>query len=150
MVKVEVRDGLDEHGNEEEDDAPAADTLDDVITVEIKVRDVNETPVAPKVTVTSPAVAADATEATLVVTWNKPDNTGPRHRWLRGGVQWRRNYFHQPVSPAHFLSLTDDEVSYTIDRPHAEQFLSSSGAREERRRLGHVVHSGKPVDQRGG
>ena len=56
-LKVEVRDGLDEHGNEEEDDAPAEDTLDDVITVEIKVRDVNETPVAPKVTVTSPAVA---------------------------------------------------------------------------------------------
>ena len=76
-MKVEVRDGLDEHGNKEADDAPAADTLDDVITVEINVRDVDETPAAPKVTVTSPAVAADATEATLVVTWNMPENTGP-------------------------------------------------------------------------
>ena len=85
-VKVEVRDGLDEHGNEEADDAEPADTLDDVITVKIVVRDVNETPAASKVTVTSPEVASGATEATLIVTWNKPDNTGPRHRWLRGGV----------------------------------------------------------------
>ena len=77
QVNVEVRDGLDEHGNKEADDADPTVTLDDEITVRIVVRDVNEVPEAPKVTVTSPAVADGATAATLVVTWNKPENTGP-------------------------------------------------------------------------
>ena len=79
MVKVQVRDGLDEHGNAEPDDAAAADTLDDEIKVRIVVRDVVETPKAPTVTVTSPAVAAGAgsTDATLVVIWDMPENTGP-------------------------------------------------------------------------
>ena len=76
-VKVQVRDGKDEHGNKEADDAPEVDTLDDEITVQINVRDVNEVPAAPKVTVTSPMVADGATAASLVVTWNRPDNTGP-------------------------------------------------------------------------
>ena len=79
MVKVEVRDGLDEHGNKEPEDAAAADTLDDEITVRIIVRDVVETPKAPTVTVTSPEVAdgAGSTDATLEVTWDMPENTGP-------------------------------------------------------------------------
>ena len=79
MAKVEVRDGLDEHGNKEDEEAPEEDTLDDEITVRIVVRDVNETPEAPTVTVTSPVVAADAgnTGATLTVTWDMPENTGP-------------------------------------------------------------------------
>ena len=72
-VKVEVRDGLDEHGNEEESETEA----DDIITVRILVRDVLEAPEAPTVTVTSPEVATGATEATLVVTWDMPGNTGP-------------------------------------------------------------------------
>ena len=58
-MKVEVRDGKDEHGNKEADDADPAVTLDDEITVEINVRDVDETPAAPKVTVTSPEVASE-------------------------------------------------------------------------------------------
>ena len=113
-VKVEVRDGKDEHGNKEEEDAPADDTLDDVITVQINVRDVNETPVAPKVTVTSPAVAADATVATLVVTWNKPENTGPPIDGYvvecSGAGITSSNPCPQPQNP----SLDDTEVSYNI------------------------------------
>ena len=81
LVKVEVRDGLDEHGNKEEgepaDDTAAERRIDDRITVKIVVRDVDETPDAPKVTVTSPAVAQGTTAASLKVTWNKPANTGP-------------------------------------------------------------------------
>ena len=79
MVKVEVRDSLDEHGNKEADDAAPADTLDDEITVRIIVRDVVETPKAPTLTVTSPEVVENAgsTGATLVVTWDMPENTGP-------------------------------------------------------------------------
>ena len=50
MVKVEVRDGLDVHGNEEESETEA----DDFITVRILVRDMPEAPEAPTVTVTSP------------------------------------------------------------------------------------------------
>ena len=88
--------------------------LDDVITVQINVRDVNETPVAPKVTVTSPLVASGATEATLVVTWNKPDNTGPAIDGYvvecSGPGITSTNPCPQPQDP----NLTDDEVSYTI------------------------------------
>ena len=68
-VKVEVWDGRDEHRNEEE-----TATVDDTITVNIMVSDVVERPAAPTVTVTSPA---DASNTTLVVTWDAPDNTGP-------------------------------------------------------------------------
>ena len=68
-------------------------SLDDEITVKINVRDVVETPAAPKVTVTSPAVAADATAATLKVTWNKPDEHGARHHRYVSGVQRRWNHF---------------------------------------------------------
>ena len=66
-VTVEVSDGLNEDRNKEE-----TANADDTITVMITVRDLDEPPVAPAVTVTSPT---DGT--TLVVTWNVPDNTGP-------------------------------------------------------------------------
>ena len=66
-VKVQVWDGLDTHRNEE-----ATVTVDDTITVSIKVSDVAEKPAAPLVTVTSPATGTD-----LTVTWTAPDNTGP-------------------------------------------------------------------------
>ena len=119
-VKMQVRDGLDEHGNEEEDDAPAADTLDDVITVKIVVRDVNETPAAPKVTVTSPAVASDATEATLIVTWNKPETTGPAIvEYIvecSGAGITSTNPCPQPQS----RSLTADDGVAHDNRSHAE------------------------------
>ena len=72
-VKVEVWDGLDEDRNKEE--APV--TVDDTITVNITVSDVAEKPAAPAVTVTSLVVADGATEATLTVTWDRPENTGP-------------------------------------------------------------------------
>ena len=115
MVKVEVRDGLDEHGNEEADDADPAVTLDDEITVQINVRDVVETPAAPKVTVTSPAVAEGTTAATLVVTWNKPANTGPP---ITGyvvectgpGITTAKTCPQPTIS-----DLNDEKLEYTID-----------------------------------
>ena len=116
-VKVQVRDGKDEHGNKEEEDAPDDDTLDDEITVQIIVRDVNETPVAPKVTVTSPLVASGATEATLVVTWNKPDNTGPAIDGYvvecSGAGITSSNPCPQPTA-SDLSDLTAEEQSYNI------------------------------------
>ena len=114
LVKVEVRDGLDEHGNKEAADAPAEDTLDDVITVRITVENLDEAPAAPTVTVTSPLVAAGATEATLMVTWNMPENTGPPITGYvvecTGAGITADNPCPQPDNP----SLTAEEVSYTI------------------------------------
>ena len=113
-VMVEVRDGFDEHGNKEADDAPAADTLDDAITVEIRVRDVNEPPTAPTLTVTSPAVAEGSNTATLMVTWDRPetpglDITGYVVECTGAGIT-SSNPCPQPVSP----SLTDQVISYEI------------------------------------
>ena len=83
-VVVQVWDGLDEHRNEpdtstldDNDDTNDDDIIDDRITVTIKVSDVAEKPLAPTVTVTSPVVATGATEATLTVTWDRPENPGP-------------------------------------------------------------------------
>ena len=83
-VMVQVWDGRDEHRNEEDtavldDTDPANDAtiIDDEITVTITVSDVAERPAAPTVTVTSPEVVTGATEATLTVTWDRPENMGP-------------------------------------------------------------------------
>ena len=69
-VTVEVRDGLDVNRAEVEEEDPA----DDSITVKIGVRDRNEPPSAPTVTVTSPAISGGI--ATLDVIW-EAENTGP-------------------------------------------------------------------------
>ena len=69
-VTVEVRDGLDVNRAEVEEEDPA----DDSITVKIGVRDSNEPPSAPTVTVTSPAISDGI--ATLDVIW-EAENTGP-------------------------------------------------------------------------
>ena len=66
-VMVEVRDGLDDDRVKTEDESH-----DDRITVRINVRDVDEPPAAPTVTVTSPTL-----NTTLIVTWDVPENTGP-------------------------------------------------------------------------
>ena len=75
-VRVEVGDGLGEHGNKEEgdptNDAAAEERVDDRITVKITVRDRPEPPARPEVTVTS---LTDGT--TLDVVWVAPENTGP-------------------------------------------------------------------------
>ena len=83
-VKVQVWDGLDGDRNEQDlsslDDAVDTnddDIIDDTITVNIMVSDVAEKPAAPTVTVTSPEVSDVATEATLTVTWDRPENMGP-------------------------------------------------------------------------
>ena len=65
-MKVEVRDERDEHGNVAEGEA-----ADDSITVDIEVRDRDETPAMPTVMVTSPEAAT-----TLAVFWHA-ENTGP-------------------------------------------------------------------------
>ena len=67
MVIVEVRDGLDDNRVKVEEETP-----DDRITVMINVRDMDEPPAAPTVTVTSPD-----DETTLVVIWDIPGITGP-------------------------------------------------------------------------
>ena len=65
-VEVEVRDERDEHGNVAEDE-----DADDSITVNIEVRDRDETPAMPTVMVTSPSKATS-----LEVFWHA-ENTGP-------------------------------------------------------------------------
>ena len=67
QVIVEVKDSLDDNRVEVKDEDP-----DDRITVTINVRDVDEPPTKPTVTVTSPD-----DETTLVVIWDVPENTGP-------------------------------------------------------------------------
>ena len=76
-VVVQVWDGRDEHRNEQDTDTITDAIIDDEITVTITVSDVAEKPAAPTVTVTSLVVAADATEATLEVRWDRPENMGP-------------------------------------------------------------------------
>ena len=76
-VVVQVWDGRDEHRNEEDTSTITNDIIDDTITVTITVSDVVEKPAAPTVTVTSPVVVDGATDATLTVTWDRPENTGP-------------------------------------------------------------------------
>ena len=65
-VTVEVRDGLDDHRAKVEET-----TADDSITVKIGVRDRDEPPSTPTVTVTSPTGGT-----TLIVIW-EAENTGP-------------------------------------------------------------------------
>ena len=76
-VKVEVRDGLDEDRVEEEEANP-----DDMITLKIGLRDRDEPPAVPTVTVTSPAG-----NTTLVVIWHA-ENTGPAP--ITYDVQYRK------------------------------------------------------------
>ena len=120
-VEVQVWDGLDEDRNEQDtsslDDAnDANDTaiIDDEITVTITVSDVAEKPAAPTVTVTSPTVEDGATEATLTVTWDRPENMGPAITGYvvecTGEGITTDNPCPQPVSP----SLTNAVVTHTI------------------------------------
>ena len=68
-VQVQVWDGFNTHKVEEDSETPV---VDDTITVTINVRDKDETPEVPTVTVTSPT-----DNTTLAVVWDVPDNTGP-------------------------------------------------------------------------
>ena len=67
-VRVEVRDGYNTHKIKEENETAA----DDSATVTITVRDRDEKPSVPTLTVTSPSV-----NTTLAVVWDAPANTGP-------------------------------------------------------------------------
>ena len=68
-VAVHVWDGMNTHKVEEDSENP---TVDDAILVNIKVRDKEELPAVPTVTVTSPS-----NNTTLDVVWDAPANTGP-------------------------------------------------------------------------
>ncbi len=81
-VKVEVRDGLDDDRVEVEEETP-----DDSIMVKIGVRDRDEPPAVPTVTVTSPARDAANNITTLEVFWDAR-NTGPDI--TRYDVQYRK------------------------------------------------------------
>ena len=80
MVQVQVWDGFNTHKVEEDSENP---TVDDTITVTINVRDKNETPEVPTVTVTSPSG-----NTTLLVVWDVPTNTGPTP--ITYDVQYRK------------------------------------------------------------
>ena len=120
-VEVQVWDGLDEDRNEQDtsslddaDDTNDTAIIDDEITVTITVSDVAEKPAAPTVTVTSPTVEDGATEATLTVTWDRPENMGPAITGYvvecTGEGITTDNPCPQPVSP----SLTEAVVTHTI------------------------------------
>ena len=81
-VKVDVRDGLNDDRVEVEEDSP-----DDSITVKIGVRDRDEPPAVPTVTVTSPARDTTNNITTLEVFWDAR-NTGPDI--TRYDVQYRK------------------------------------------------------------
>ena len=81
-VKVEVRDGLDDDRVEVEEGDP-----DDSITVKIAVRDRDEPPAVPTVTVTAPARDTTNDITTLEVFWDAR-NTGPEI--TRYDVQYRK------------------------------------------------------------
>ena len=70
-MKVEVRDGLDDDRVEDKDEA-----ADDSITLKIGVRDRDEPPSVPTVTVTSPARDTTNDITKLEVFWHAR-NTGP-------------------------------------------------------------------------
>ena len=79
-VQVQVWDGFNTHKVEEDSENP---TVDDAVLVAIDVRDKNETPEVPTVTVTSPSG-----NTTLVVVWDVPTNTGPTP--ITYDVQYRK------------------------------------------------------------
>ena len=84
-MKVEVRDGLSDDRVEDKDE-----DADDSITLKIRVRDSDEPPSVPTVTVTSPAINNNVT--TLVVTWHAgntgPDIDGYDVQYRKGGGSW--------------------------------------------------------------
>ena len=79
-VKVQVWDGYNTHEVKEDSETPV---VDDTITVTINVRDKDETPEVPAVTVTSPMG-----NTTLAVIWDAPANTGPAT--ITYDVQYRK------------------------------------------------------------
>ena len=83
--------------------------------MKIVVRDVVETPAAPKVTVTSPAVAADATAASLKVTWNKPANTGPDITEYVVECSGAGITTNSPCPQPTISDLNAEKLEYTID-----------------------------------
>ena len=113
-VKVQVWDGRDEHRNEQDTATITEAIIDDEITVNIMVSDVAEKPAAPTVTVTSLEVETEATTATLTVTWDKPENTGPGITGYvvecSGAGITSTNPCPQPSSP----NLTAEVMSYVI------------------------------------
>ena len=105
-VKVEVRDGLNTDRVEEEETTP-----DDSITLKIGVRDRDETPSVPTVTVTSPAG-----NTTLEVFWHAR-NTGPTP--VTYDVQYRKGggtFSDENCSPAgtdNCTGITDTDTTIT-------------------------------------
>ena len=138
-VKVQVWDGLDGDRNEQnlsslDDAADTNDTviIDDEITVTIMVSDVAEKPTAPTVTVTSSTVTDGAIDATLTVTWDRPENMGPALTGYVVECTGDGITTAKPVPAAGQSKLDrcggvihDNRYS---ERPHSEQFLSSACA----------------------
>ena len=115
-VTVEVRDGLDNDRVEVEEADP-----DDSIAVKIGVRDRDEPPAVPTVTVTSPAV-----NTTLIVIWDTrntgPDITGYDVQYRKGGESFSDDNCGQ-MGDGNCLGITgttttivdlDEDTSYSV------------------------------------
>ena len=133
-VKVEVRDGLDDDRVEVEDDEDA----DDTITVKIGLRDRDEAPSVPTVTVTSPVG-----NTTLVVTWHA-GNTGPTP--VTYDVQYRKGggaFSDENCSPAGtdrcngitgtttIITGLDEDTSYSVQVRAKNEEGTSAWSRSE-------------------
>ena len=120
-VTVEVRDRKDGHRNDDKDEG-----ADDTIAVTINVRDEDEPPAEPVVTVTSPGAEVGTT---LNVIWDAPDNTGPditgylvQHRAGSSG-----SWTEQPVD-ANTTEATIEPL--TADTSYQVQVRATTGSDE--------------------
>ena len=148
-VKVEVSDGLDEDRNEEETAA-----ADDTITVKIIVRDVDEPPAAPVVTVTAPATTGTGSTlaASLKVTWDVPTNTGPdlanyEVRYRKGGGSYSDD---NCGSEADDNCKNISETTTTIMEVGRQHSLHGGGEGEGQHRGRKHLGPGHGEDQPGG
>ncbi len=112
-VKVEVRDGLNSDRVEAKDEA-----ADDVITLKIGMRDRDEPPAVPTVTVTSPVrVTTDpANELTKLIVFWHASNTGPPItsydlQYRKGGGAWvDDNCQDTPATEDNCTGLDNDDT----------------------------------------
>ena len=119
-VTVEIRDRKDEHRNDDRDE-----DADDTIDVTIGVRDLNEPPAAPVVTVTSPG---DGT--TLAVIWDAPGNTGPAIAGYEVGHREGSSGSWDPQTVA--AATTEATISgLTVNTSHQVRVRATTGDSDE-------------------
>ena len=114
-VTVEVRDGRDADRVAVENE-----TADDSITLKIGLRDKNEPPSAPAVTVTSPTTTGTGNNilASLQLSWDAPDNMGPAItgydvQYKKGSASFE-DVTHSDTSTTATISSLDANTSYSV------------------------------------